>query len=205
MGWLRHLRAVDTDFGAISRHLQRCAPLRAGELDRFLENLEPRHVPKRTALLRAGEVCDWEAYVNSGCVRSYFLDEKGHDVTLQFALEDWWVSDLASFTEGSPSRMSIETLEDSELLLIRREQKESLFAEVPALERVFRILVQRNLAALQDRFFATVAQPAPERYAEFLRRHPSLPARVPQHMIASYLGITPEFLSKLRGRIAGKG
>ena len=195
---------MDTDLEAISRHLQRCAPLHPVELDRFLSSLEQRRIPKRTALLRAGGICDWEAYVNSGCVRSYFLDESGHDVTLQFAVEDWWVSDLASFSDGSPSRMFIETLEDSELLVIRRDQKERLFTEVPALERVFRILVQRNLVALQDRFFATVAQPAPARYEEFLLRHPSLPARVPQHMIASYLGITPEFLSKLRARRARK-
>ena len=188
-------------FARIIGNLTRCTSLPFEQQQRFLAALEVKQVPKKLQLLRAGDVCDIEAYVNKGCMRSYFLDEQGHEVTLQFATEDWWVSDIVSFSEGTPSRMFIEALEDSELLCIHRERKEQLYRDIPGLERVFRMMLQRNLGALQDRLFATMALPAEDRYTAFLKRFPGLPNRVPQHMIASYLGITPEFLSKLRGRV----
>lgn len=191
-------------FARIIGNISRCTTLPYDQQQRFLAALEVKQVPKKTLLLRAGEQCDFEAYVNKGCVRSYFLDAHGHEVTLQFGVEDWWVSDVVSVVEGKPSRLFIEAVEDSELLLIHRDKKEDLYLDVPALERVFRIMLQRNLGALQDRLFATMAWPAEERYEAFLKRFPDLPNRVPQHMIASYLGITPEFLSKLRARRVGK-
>ena len=191
-------------FARIIGNISRCTTMPYEQQQKFLAALEVEQVPKKTQLLRAGEVCDFEAYVNKGCIRSYFLDEHGHEVTLQFATEDWWVSDVVSMAEGKPSRIFIEALEDSELLCIHRDKKEDLYRDVPGLERVFRMMLQRNLGALQDRLFATMAWPAEERYEAFLKRFPQLPNRVPQHMIASYLGITAEFLSKLRARRVAK-
>lgn len=191
-------------YARIIGNISRCTVLPYDQQQHFLDALEVKQVPKKAPLLRAGEVCDFEAYVNKGCMRSYFLDEHGHEATLQFGTEDWWVSDLISFEQGAPSRMFIEALEDSELLLIRRDKKEQLYRDVPGLERVFRMMLLRNLGALQDRLFATMAWPAEDRYEAFLKRFPDLSNRVPQHMIASYLGITPEFLSKLRARRVGK-
>jgi CRP-like cAMP-binding protein len=151
-------------------------------------------------LLKAGNVCNFEAYVIKGCIREYYIDGHGAEVTLQFAVEDWWVSDITSFQDQKVSNMCIETLEDCELLMLSRRSKEQLLAEVPKLERMFRLMIQRHLSAIQNRLFKTITYTAIEKYREFLNRYPSIPQRVPQHYIASYLGISPEFLSKLRTR-----
>jgi CRP-like cAMP-binding protein len=135
-------------------------------------------------------------------MRKYCVDEHGGDVNLQFAVEDWWISDLASFTEERPSTLNIQALEDTDVLLIRHAEKESLFKEVPAMERMFRLLVQRSLNAMQDRFISVLSKPAQQRYLDFVERYTALLQRIPQHHIASYLGMTPEFLSKVRRKLA---
>lgn len=158
--------------------------------------------PKKTIILHAGEVCKFEAFVIKGCLKTYFLDETGSEVVLTFASENWWVSDLSSFYEGKPSKMYIDTLEACELLLITLEDKEALLRQLPQLERAFRIMIQRHLSVYQERLFANIALSAKERYAIFLEKYPSIPQRVPQHLIASYLGISPESLSRIRrGRV----
>jgi CRP-like cAMP-binding protein len=125
-------------------------------------------------------------------------------VTLQFAIENWWVSDIASFHEGKPSKMFIETLEDCELLMLTPETKENLLITMPCFERMFRLLVQRNLSRLQERLFQTIAITAVEKYLDFIDRYPTIPQRVAQHYIASYLGFSPEFLSKVRTKLSKK-
>jgi CRP-like cAMP-binding protein len=151
-------------------------------------------------LLQAGNICNFEAYVIKGCIREYYIDNHGAELTLQFAIEDWWVSDITSFEDQMVSSMYIETLEDCELLMLSRQSKERLLAEVPKLERMFRLMIQRHLSTVQSRLFRTVTFSAMEKYLEFIKRYPTIPQRVPQHYIASYLGISPEFLSKLRTR-----
>lgn len=162
--------------------------------------LDYQAVPKKTMLLQAGNVCNFEAYINKGCIREYYIDRSGMEVTLQFAVEDWWVSDITSFQEQTISMMYIETLENCELLVLSRSAKEKLLVQVPKLERMFRLMIQRHLSVIQNRLFKTISHTAIEKYMEFLRRYPTIPQRVPQHYIASYLGISPEFLSKLRTR-----
>ncbi|HWZ14675.1 MAG TPA: Crp/Fnr family transcriptional regulator [Mucilaginibacter sp.] len=160
--------------------------------------LQYKVIPKKTMLLQAGNICHFEAYVIRGCMREYYIDDHGAELTLQFAVEDWWVSDITSFEDQKVSNMYIETLEDCELLMLSRQSKEQLLAEVPKLERMFRLMIQRHLSAVQSRLFKTVTNSGIERYLEFIKRYPTIPQRVPQHYIASYLGISPEFLSKLR-------
>jgi CRP/FNR family transcriptional regulator, cyclic AMP receptor protein len=191
-------------FDQINSHVTKCTNLSAEELAYFNSILEYRSVPKKTSLLHEGDVCNFEAYINKGCVRSYYIDENGFEVILQFAIEDWWVSDIASFQNHEPSNMFIETLEDCELLILSPQTKEALMEKVPKLERVFRLMVQRNLAVLQSRLFKTIATSAREKYLDFLKRYPTIPQRVAQHYIASYLGISPEFLSKVRTKMAKK-
>ena len=123
---------------------------------------------------------------------------------MQFAIEDWWVSDIASFHEQKPSRMFIETLEDCEVLVLTPASKETLLKEAPCFERMFRLMVQRNLSRLQERLFQTIAKTAVEKYLDFLERYPTIPQRVAQHYIASYLGFSPEFLSKVRTKLTRK-
>lgn len=154
-------------------------------------------------MLHEGEVCNFEAFVVKGCLRRYYIDENGHEVILQFAVEDSWISDISfSIYENQPSRVFIETIEDCELCIFTPEAKEALFLRAPRFERAFRILMQRNLAVTQDRLFCTITRNGVEKYQDFLLKYPTIPQRVPQHYIASYLGITPEFLSKVRAKLA---
>ncbi|MEO6734571.1 MAG: Crp/Fnr family transcriptional regulator [Ferruginibacter sp.] len=189
-------------FNQINAYVTRCTDLSIDELEYFNSIVEYREVPKKTMLLHEGDVCNFEAYINKGCIRNYYIDENGFEVTLQFAIEDWWVSDIASFQNHTPSNMFIETLEDCELLILSPQTKELLLAKVPKLERVFRLMVQRNLAVLQSRLFKTISSSAQEKYMDFLKSYPTIPQRVAQHYIASYLGISPEFLSKVRTKMA---
>lgn len=184
----------------IHRYISRFIQLDPAELAIVDQCLQLRTVPRKTTLLRAGDTCDFEAYINHGCIREYFIDRKGVELTLGFAVEDWWVSDISSFESQTPSNMYIETLEDCELLVLSRQSKEELLRRVPKLERMFRIMIQRHLTVIQNRLFKTVSYTAMDKYTEFIKRYPSISQRVPQHYIASYLGITPEFLSKLRNR-----
>ena len=133
----------------------------------------------------------------------WYINSGGAEVILQFAVENSWISDISfSIYEDKPSHTYIETLEDCELLLFSPETKEELFAKAPRFERAFRILLYRNLAVTQERLFNTIAKTAMDKYLEFLQHYPTLPQRVAQHYIASYLGISAEFLSKVRAKIA---
>ncbi|UYQ91385.1 Crp/Fnr family transcriptional regulator [Chitinophaga horti] len=191
-------------FTTINQYIQQFSAFTPDEVALFNSLLEHRTVPKKTFLLQEGEVCRFEGFINKGCIRSYYVDEQGAEITLQFAIENWWVSDIASFHEQQPSRLFIETLEDSELLMLNPDTKEQLLQQVPRFERMFRLMVQRNLSRLQQRLFQTIATTAEQKYLDFLERYPTIPQRAPQHQIASFLGFSPEFLSKVRTRLAKK-
>lgn len=189
-------------YEAIDRNVSRSVNFLESELAIFHSLLQYKIVPKKQFLLQEGEVCTIEAYVLRGCTRTYFLDENGFEVILQFGTEDWWLGDVISFYDAVPSRLFIETIEDTDIFFLTPESKAELLVRVPKFERVFRLLIQRNLAATQNRLFTSFAKPAQDRYLEFIERYPGIPQRVPQHYIASYLGISPEFLSKIRGKMA---
>ena len=167
----------------------------------FISLLKKETIPAKTKLLREGEICNFEGYVQKGCIRIYYVNEDGFEVTISFAIEDWWVSDIASFHEQTPSDLYIETLEDTELYLLTPITKEQLVQAVPKFERVFRILVQRNLTSVQNRLINTISKKASDRYLEFISLYPTIPQRVAQYYIASYLGVTAEFVSTIRKRL----
>jgi CRP/FNR family cyclic AMP-dependent transcriptional regulator len=189
-------------FLPINDYVNHCGSFNPDELKRFNELLRLRHVKKKQILLREGEICDFEAYIVKGCLRSFYVDENGSEVILQFSIEDWWVGDMASFNDRTPSSLYIEALEDTTILTLNPERKEQLLQEIPAFERVFRLMLQRHIAALEQRLIRTIAKPAADKYQEFVKRYPSIVQRVPQHYIAAYLGMTPEFLSKVRRKLA---
>lgn len=189
-------------FQKINQYVCQCVRFSEQELAIFNQLLQHKQVRKKTFLLQENEVCNFEAYVLQGCIRTYYIDDKGQEVILTFAIEDWWVSDIASFHEQQPSQMYIEALEDCELLTLNPQSKEQLLMEAPRFERVFRLMVQRHLSSYQKRLYSNIAQAAQQRYLSFLQKYPDLPLRVPQRMIASYLGISPEFLSKIRSKMA---
>ena len=148
-------------FEKINQHVSFCAAFSTADLEIFNTLLQPKTVARKTMLLKEGEICNFEAYLNKGCVRSYYIDEKGAEITMQFAVEDWWVSDIASFHDHKPSHLFIEALEDCEMLTLNPGTKELLLQQVPAFERFFRILVQRHVAAVERRLYQTIAWPAP--------------------------------------------
>lgn len=191
-------------FALIDLHVQKYTHPSQQDLDLLHALLEHKKISKKTLLLSEGEICRFELFINKGCIRNYYIDEKGEEVTLQFATEGWWVSDIASFNERTHSRMFIETLEDCEVLWLTPDTKEQLLRQAPCFERMFRILVQRNLSRIQERLFRTITTTAAEKYLDFIERYPEIPQRVAQHYIASYLGFSPEFLSKVRTRLSKK-
>lgn len=181
-------------------YINQCMKLSTEELKHVETLFERNTVPKKTVLLQAGDVCKFEAFIVKGCIKTYFIDKKGLEVILTFATENWWVSDISSFEDQQPTKMFIETIEDTELLFLTPETKNELLTKYPGLEKMFRLMVQRHLNTYQERLFGNIAHTAQLRYQNFLKKYPALPQRIPQHLIASYLGISPEFLSRLRKR-----
>ncbi len=164
----------------------------------------PKKLRKKRYLLQDGDPCKYTVFVEQGLLRSYTIDDKGNEHILQFSLQGWWTADLYSFLTGEPSPYNIQALEDSELLLITQPAWDQLLDEVPAFERYFRILIQNNLIATQRRLMVTFSETAEEKYLRLLRDHPDIIQRVPQHMLASYMGITRETLSRIRSQLSTK-
>lgn len=173
-------------------------PLTEVEFACFRRFIKPLAIPKRGFFLLEGDECSQIAFVVRGCLRSYSIDAKGEEHTIQFAPEDWWISDLYSFLTGQPSTLNIDALEDTELWVINRPDLEDVYANVPAFERFMRLLMQSRYVALQERVNAALSESAAEKYDHFMRKYRALAQRIPQHLIASYLGIKPESLSRVR-------
>lgn len=161
----------------------------------------PKKLKKKRILIEAGEICKYTVFVEKGLLRSFKADDKGNEYILQFALSGWWTADLYSFLTNEPTLYNIEALEDSELLMITKPSWDLLLEKVPAFERYFRVLIQNNLINTQRRLMSSFTETAEEKYLKLLREFPDILQRVPQHMIASYLGITRETLSRTRSQI----
>lgn len=155
---------------------------------------------RRQYILQEGDVARYETFITKGVTRTYEVDEKGQEHVVQFGLEDWWVGDLFSFLSGKPSRYNIDCLEDTEVLQITKMNLETLYEQVPKMERHFRIIIQNAFIATTRRVSANLAKSALERYNDFINRYPQIDQRVPNNQIASYLGITPQSLSRIRAQ-----
>lgn len=155
---------------------------------------------KHQYILQEGEVCTHDNFVIKGLARTYRVDEKGQEHILRFTPEEWWTGDLASFLSGAPSMFNVDCLEDTELLRITYKDLNMLYEQVPAMNKYFRLLYQRSIISYNLRVTASLTQSASERYEEFIKRYPQIDQRVPNHQIASYLGITPQSLSRIRNQ-----
>ncbi len=164
----------------------------------ILSAFEPITFKKKKDLLVSGQVCDYLYFINKGCLRSFYIDSKGIEHIYQIRMDNSWISDLKSFFSQNPSKYNIEALEDSYLLRIPHERFEQLLIEIPRLERYFRILFQKAYINSLERLNATMWETAMDRYNEMLKENPEIFQRVPLVYIASYLGITPESLSRIR-------
>jgi len=169
-------------------------------LGRFIQRFGAGALRKKDYLLRPGQVCYFEVFVTTGCLSLYALDARGHKHVLYFATEGWWLTDIDSFTTQTPSRLYVEALEDTAFLLIRKADKEQLYQDLPVVERLFRLMTQRTHVVLQRRLLASFSESAAARYEDFLTTYPGLAQRLTQQQVAAYLGITHEFVSKIRKR-----
>jgi CRP-like cAMP-binding protein len=191
-------------FSEINSNVCRYVSFSSEDLELFNKLLRHKRFAKKTYLLRAGDVCNFEGFILKGSLRKYYIDDNGNEVIIQFGIENGWISDIASFSDQKPGNLFIETLEDTELLILDPNSKEALLAQVPKFERFYRKLVEKNISTMQNRLYFSIAKTAEQKYLDFLEHYPGIPQRVPQHYIASYLGMTPEFLSKVRARLLKK-
>lgn len=166
----------------------------------ILSQFRTKKLKKRQFLLHHGEICQYLMYVQSGVLRIYSTDDSWVQNNVYFAADDWWVVDLKSFIESSPARFDIQALVDCDLLSIHKLSFERLLADIPELERWFRILLQNALISSENRISDKISLTAERRYEEFLKKYPTLEMQISQKHIASYLGITAEHLSKIKSR-----
>jgi len=161
-----------------------------------------RRVKRRQFILQEGEICMHNTFVLEGCFKMYFVDDNGKEHNLQFAIENWWIGDISSFHAEEPSKLYIEAIENSIILQIKKEDQLKLFVDYPKFNRIFRVLAENAMVGLQQRTIQNISSTAEERYLDFLKRYPQFFNRISNVQIASYLGVTPEFLSAIRKKIA---
>lgn len=183
---------------SILSHITRHVTLTKTEEDFFISILLPLKIKQGDFIEKAGEVTYHFIHVNSGCLMTYFTDKEGDDQVIQFATAGWWTGDLHSLTTMQPSIYTTRALADSDILLLPKVRMDELLERYPVFERYFRIMFQNSLVTHQNRIIEAFANTAEDRYQNFQKKYPHLEQFVPLKYIASYLGITPEFLSKIR-------
>lgn len=186
------------DFDPILKNIAKHVTLEKAEIDHFISLLTVREVSKKKFLLQEGEACTSINYVHSGILRAYCYDKEIHERVIMFAVQDWWITDIQGFSTGKSAIVNIEAIEDSVVLELQKDDLDELYLKVPKFERVFRILMQNSYIREQLRTTQNLTLTAEERYINFLAKYPHVYQRVPLKQIASYLGITPEFLSVIR-------
>ncbi len=152
-------------------------------------------------IVQQGDVCKYSGFVISGCTKTFYVDEEGQEHIVMFSIEDWWASDMGSFVTQTPADFNVQCLENTELIIFSHDAIEELYSEIPKLERFFRQIVEKGLAASQKRIVRSFSLSAKEQYVCFRNQYPKIEQRIPQYMIASYLGITKEFLSKIKSQL----
>ena len=183
---------------ALRNHIKNYIPLSSIEFEAIYQAMNREFFKKRETIVRAGEPCEHFYFVLSGSLRTFTTDERGHEHIFHLAFEDWWASDLFSFITGDMAFFSIEALEDTEVLSIHRDAYEVLLSSYPKFERFFRLLMQNAYVASQRRTMDIMSLSAEKRYLQLTQKHPQMELRVAQHHIASFLGITPEALSRIK-------
>ena len=169
----------------------------------FVEGVfKERRIKRRQFILQEGEVYRHNTFILEGCFKMYFIDNNGKEHNLQFAIENWWIGDISSFHTEEPSILYIEAIENSIILQINKEDQLKLFVDYPKFNRIFRVLAENAMVSLQQRTIQNISSTAEERYLDFLKRYPQFFNRISNVQIASYLGVTPEFLSAVRKKIA---
>lgn len=198
--FMRSSETIDTEL--ILENVRKHISLGEEETKLFVSCLEARSVRRHVVLAKAGEVCRHSLFVVEGALKSYTVSNDGSAHVLSFAVDGWWIADMYSLISQRPGVLQIESLANSKLLLLSREKQELLYSKVPRFERFFRILAENALVASQQRIINNLTLTAEERYLHFMEKYPFVLECAPLSNIASYLGMTPEFLSKIRRRLA---
>jgi len=185
----------------ILSHIEKDIQLTTAEKEEFLSLLVEKKVSRKDYLIQPGQEVQYEYFVVKGCLKAYYLDKKGNKHILQFAIEEWWISDFEAFFKNEAASLHIEAIEDSYLLGIKKEILEPLYERIPKFERFFRIKTTNAFVALRSRILSSLQLDARERYLDFCNTYPSIEKRIPNYHIANYLGITPESLSRIRKSI----
>jgi CRP-like cAMP-binding protein len=188
----------------LKKHITTHVSLSENETEDFCNLFEQKLIRKKSFLLKEGEICRFEGFVVKGLFRVYHIDNSGFEQVLYFAIENWWITDIDSFTNEMPSQLFIEAIEDGEVLLISKKDKEYAYANLPKIEKLFRVMTQKTHVALQRRMIDNLSKTAEQRYLDFIEKYPQLYQRLTNLQIAAYLGISHEFLSKIRKKISGR-
>ncbi len=191
-------------FEVFFAHVSEKVTLTHEEQEKIKRFFSPKKLRKKQYLLQEGDVCKNMAFVESGLLRSYNVDDKGLEHMIQFAWEGWWITDTYSFLSGDAAAYNIDAIEDSELLLLTLPLFEEMLVQVPKMERYFRMLFQKNIISKERRLINSITYSAEDKYLDLVESRPELIQRIPQNLIASYLGITPETLSRIRKNILHK-
>ncbi len=184
------------------RNISEKVKLTDAELAEFKAYFVPKKIRKRQYLLNAGDVCQYITFVEKGLLRSFMTDDEGRESVVQFASEGRWISDMESFFSAKDGNYNIEAIEDSEVLNLSKSAMDEMMDKYPVMERYFRLLMQNNIIALQRRVVAYMSMSAEEKYLKLMDVYPDVINRAPQQYIASYLGITPETLSRIRKQVS---
>jgi len=185
-------------YSNLIKHIGKYIELDDNSIEVLKKYIVPQTYKKKEFLLKDGQICRSIYFVDKGCLRMYFVNDKGTEQITQFAMENWWMSDFFSFTDNNPSSYFIQAVENSEILSIDNQLFEALLKELPQMDRYLRIIMQRAVAASQLRIKYMYELSKEEFYIHFCNSFPEFVQRVPQYMIASYLGLTPEYVSELR-------
>ena len=189
---------------ALIDHFQQYLPLKEAEKELIMARATQRKIKRRQMILQEGFVCKHYSFVVQGCLRMYAIDDRGTEHNVQFAAENDWIADIGSFHAGKPSGFFIEALEPSKIIQIEQQGLYFLYLNIPKLDRIFKVIIENKFVELQNRVLQNISSTAQQRYLNFLEQYPRLASRLPNTQIASYLGITPEFLSKIRRDLAGQ-
>lgn len=163
--------------------------------------ISSRKLLKGQYFLQQGDVCKFSGFVISGCTKTFYVDEEGQEHVVMFSIEDWWTSDMGSYITQKPADFNVQCLENTELVQFSYENQQQMMQAIPKLERFFRIIVERAFVASQKRIVRNMSMSAKDRYLLFRNEYPKIEQRIPQYLIASYLGITKEFLSKIKSQL----
>jgi CRP-like cAMP-binding protein len=189
---------------SILQNISKYVTLTAEEEQLFLSKTETKTVKTKTILLSAGEISRYTYFVNSGILRSFNINDNIIEHVLHFACEGWWIGDMYSYIAEKPGNLFIEVLEDAEIVVISKAHHQQLYYDISKLERFFRILTENSLVAHQERLMDNLSLTAEERFEKFCSKYPTLIQKIPQKHIASYIGVTPEFFSKMKARLLKK-